>query len=219
MICPICKAKNHSYFNDLCENCKSKLQFFGKDSCYSCGGDLDGALAICSKCIRERKRSFIAATSVLPYQDFNRELIISFKSNNKPELAHFLAQIATKKLIAQNWEFDLVTVVPLHWSRLFKRKFNQSALLGELIAKNVQKSLKIKAIKRVKKGLVQKQLNSAERHKNLKNAFQANSKLVKGKRILLVDDVFTTGATLDNASIALKKAGATAVFVLTIARA
>ena len=91
--------------------------------------------------------------------------------------------------------------------------------LAELIARGMNKPFTAKAIKRIKRAKQQKQLNSVERHKNLKNAFKANPKIVKGQRVLIIDDIFTTGATLDNASIALKKAGAVVVYALSIARA
>jgi ComF family protein len=107
----------------------------------------------------------------------------------------------------------------LHWLKEYQRGFNQSELLARLIAQNLNKNFSNSALKRPKKAQQQKQLNSVERHKNLKNAFKANSKIVADKKILLIDDVFTTGATLDNAAIILKKAGATAVYVLTIGRA
>ena len=217
--CPICGGKNHSSYNRPCRECRRKIKFISDNYCYSCGGELDGALAICSKCLREKKRQFLQAVSLLPYQQFNRELILSFKNGGKIELATFFARLAVSKLKRLEIDFDIVLAVPLHWSKKQRRGYNQSEFLAELIAEGMRKPFALRAIKRVKKGKQQKQLNSVERHKNLKNAFLADPKIVKGKKVLLIDDIFTTGATVDNVSIALKKAGAIAITVMTIARA
>ena len=127
--------------------------------------------------------------------------------------------MAVNKLKRVGCDFDIVLAVPLHWSKKQRRGYNQSEFLAELIAKSMKKPFESKAVKRVKKGKQQKQLNSIERHKNLKNAFVADSKILQGKKVLLIDDIFTTGATVDNVSISLKKSGAIAIYVLTIARA
>ena len=217
--CPICGNKNHSFYNRPCNNCRKKMNFIPDNFCYGCGGELDGALAICSKCLKEKKRNFLKAISIMPYQQFNRELILSYKHGKKIELARFFAHHAANKLRRLDIEFDLVVAIPLHWVKKHQRGFNQSEILAQLIAQNLDKEFSNSALKRPKKAQQQKQLNSVERHKNLRNAFKANSKIVSDKTILLVDDVFTTGATVDNAARILKKSGATTVYVLTIARA
>ncbi len=217
--CPVCGEKNHSCFNRLCKNCRSKLKFVPQNSCYSCGGELDGALALCTKCLKEKKRAYLRGITLMPYGEFNRELILSYKQGGKTELARFFARLMANKIRRENLDFDIICAVPLHWTKKFSRGFNQSELLAELIAKNLNKIFEPKAITRIKKGLAQKELKSSDRHKNLRGAFRADPNKVKGKKVLLVDDIFTTGATLDNTAIALKKAGASLVYVISIGRA
>lgn len=217
--CPQCGKKNHSYYNSLCHNCRKELNFISSNYCYSCGGELDGALAICSKCLKEKKRTFLHAISIFPYQKFNRELLLSYKNGGKIELSRFFAKTAANKLKRINLDFDLIIPIPLHWTKQLQRGYNQSEFLAELIAAKLNKPCVKKGLKRVKRARQQKQLNSLERHQNLRNAFLADSKIVASQKVLLIDDIFTTGATLENASSALKKAGASVVYVLTIARA
>ena len=111
--------------------------------------------------------------------------------------------------------------MPLHKNRLKSRKFNQSILLAKEIEKKFNKKLYHNLIIRTKNTVTQASLKSKERSKNLKNAFAFNQKysaLIKDKKILLIDDVMTTGATLENCAKVLKKSGAKEVIVVVVAK-
>ena len=115
---------------------------------------------------------------------------------------------------------DLIVAVPMHWKRKLSRKYNQADVLAKILSKKTKIPYHSNIL--VRSQYTQKQENKSfkERNKNVKNAFKIkNKKLVKGKRILLIDDVFTTGATVSNCAKTLKKEGAKAVYVLTIAKA
>lgn len=221
LACPACNTGNGCGINDLCADCRAKLLFFGNNVCYCCGGELDGVLSCCTKCMKEGKRPFIEAASVFVYSGFGRDLILKYKSEHILAFARIFSKMAAERLKSnyQHWEFDMIVPVPLHWSRKFSRTFNQSELLVSFLGKELAVPVRTNALVRVKRTKSQKFLSGAERHKNLRGAFKANPSVMKNQRILLVDDVFTTGATLSCAAEALLDGGAKHVYVLSIARA
>ena len=114
---------------------------------------------------------------------------------------------------------DIIIPVPLHWRRKLKRMYNQADVLGELLAKKLNKSYRSNLLIRRKNTHTQENKTLQERLKNVRNAFQINKHLViEGKSILIIDDVLTTGATMNACAKELKKNGAKAVYVLTIAQ-
>jgi ComF family protein len=113
-------------------------------------------------------------------------------------------------------KFSLVTCVPLHKSRLKERGYNQAALIGERIAKYMQIPFDEKLLKRIKKTKVQSGLVRSERVKNIKGAFELVGE-IRGKRVLLVDDVWTTGSTMRECSRVIKINGANEVWGLVLA--
>jgi ComF family protein len=122
------------------------------------------------------------------------------------------------------WRFaalpaDLIVPVPLHAARQRERGYNQSALLAMPLSRVSNLPVAEPALERVKVTTPQVTLNAVERKANVRAAFEARSDLVRGRRVLLVDDVCTTGATLESSSIALRQAGAASVWALTLARA
>lgn len=112
---------------------------------------------------------------------------------------------------------DAVIALPLHRSRLREREFNQSEELAKFIAEDFTKPLSSNALEKIKNTKSQTELKDFERFKNIKGSFKANKEAVQGKNILLIDDVLTTGATVSEASYALKESGANKVIVLTLA--
>jgi ComF family protein len=115
---------------------------------------------------------------------------------------------------------DLVLPVPLHKKRLREREFNQSALLGKHVARHLGAPLSVHSLDRNRHTMPQVGLNSRERRKNIRNAFTVTDiDGIRGKRVMLVDDVYTTGATARECSRVLKKAGVEEVFVITLTHA
>jgi ComF family protein len=145
----------------------------------------------------------------------------SLKYGDRTDLAPWMARWmlrAGSELVA---EADVVLPVPLHWRRFFTRRFNQSAELARTIATLSGKAFHPTAIRRVKITRQQVGLGVTERQDNVRAAFRVPPEheiAVRGRRILLVDDVYTTGATVTSATKALKRTGAAAVDVLTFAR-
>ncbi len=144
------------------------------------------------------------------------------KYRDQTFLAKKFARILFDKVKNEIVDCDLIIAAPLHLKRLKKRKFNQAGLLAKEISKFSKQSKFIPDfLIRVKNTRPQIELRKKQREKNLKRAFLVNKKyreLVKGKKILLIDDVMTTGATVENCAKELKRRGAKEVLVLTIAK-
>ena len=115
-----------------------------------------------------------------------------------------------------SWQPDALIPVPLHKSRMRKRGFNQAALVAERMGERLGIPVEEKLLIRVKKTSPQKELNDSARRENLKNAFQLCGNDVKLKRVVLIDDIYTTGSTLDAAAAALLAAGVEKVYFLSI---
>jgi len=152
------------------------------------------------------------------FDDVSKEFVHAFKYGDRSEAGLFMARLmarAGRKVIA---EADIIIPVPLHWTRLWKRRFNQAAYLAQHIATSSGKPFDPFILKRVRATPQQVGLDAKERHKNMRKAFAVKLTAdVKGKSILLVDDVRTTGATISSCVEALKTAGAAKVHVLTFA--
>jgi len=176
--------------------------------------DEQGRCALC----RRGVRGFDAAYSFGFYEDALRELIHLFKYGRVQTLAAPLGRLLTRALpLDQN--FDVIVPMPLHWRKRWQRGFNQSELLAREIARRTHLPVR-KALRRVRYTNAQAGLTNAKRRENVSGAFRARkSPALAGRRVLLVDDVMTTGATAASGARALKLAGAKQVTLLTLARA
>ena len=209
----------------LCNECFSKITFISEPYCDCCGMPLSKTISdgskYCISCLEEKKRKLIRrARACVVYDGFSKKIILDFK---------FFDHIENKKLLV-NWmniagkdifknEIDLIIPVPLHYTRLLKRKYNQSAILATELAKLKNIEVNLKCLKKQKITIPQVQCSGRERKKNVKGSFCVTDfNAVKGKRIVLIDDVYTTGATILECAKVLKKAGAKSIDALTIAR-
>ena len=210
----------------LCAECWISAKFITAPLCSVCGVPYSfdpGADAVCGACSRERPL-FDRARAVLRYDDLGRRLVVAFKHGDRthgaPTFGRWLAR-AGGGLIA---EADLVAPVPLHRLRLLRRRFNQSAMLAQAICRSSaggKLQFAPDLLLRRRHTPSQAGLNAAQRRRNVRNAFIVNPRrtgVIEGRQVLLVDDVFTTGATVSECARILCRAGAAAVDVLTLAR-
>jgi len=161
--------------------------------------------------------NFDSAYSFGSYEGALRKLIHQFKYGKVESLAQPLARLLIRALPPDD-DFDVVIAMPMHWRKRWERGFNQADLLARPVARRYGHKLSSN-LRRKRYTKAQAGLSESERRTNLKNAFQVKRPgEIANKRILLVDDVFTTGATLRTAAAVLKAAGASRVTALTLAR-
>jgi ComF family protein len=207
----------------LCSSCWSKLDFIARPFCAMCGLPFEHDAqpdAICGICLAKKPR-YDRARAVFRYADDSRGMILSFKHADRTDAAlAFAAWMARagKELLG---EADVIAPVPLHYRRLVWRRYNQAALLALRLGELTQKPVAVDLLKRPRATASQQGLNARERKSNVAGAISANPArlaTIRNKRVLLIDDVLTTGATVGACARALRKAGAAGVDVLTLAR-
>lgn len=196
-----------------------ELKFLADPLCMRCGfplpeGATDGDR--CGACL-SRSPAYASARAALAYDDHSRRLILDLKRGGRrdglPVFARWMSASGADALAKS----DFIAPAPMHWTRLAVRSFNQAAWLAQAVAKASGKPWKPGALRRVKRRKSQAGLSASERRRNIGGAIKASSRY-EGKTILVVDDVFTTGATLEACARALRKAGAAEVHALTLAR-
>ena len=207
MFCPDCLAQIELVVGPLCPGC-------GRQFPKAAGGD-----HYCGLCLADHYQ-FERARAVAIYAEPFSHVIHGFKYQGKTHgLASFQAMLKMLPEPAISEPPELIMPVPLHDRKLRQRGFNQAALLARAFFPQARRRIKTDLLLRQVNTGPQTSLSGKARRQNLKNAFAVrNPELVRGKRVLLVDDVFTTGTTVNECARVLKKAGALRVEVLTLAR-
>ena len=211
--------------NGLCPKCFNEITFISEPYCHKCGHPFSeikkGQKLLCAPCAKNKNREYFRYNrSAIIYNEESKNMILGLKFMDKTENAQIMASwmfIAGKDI----WESgaEIIIPVPLHYSRLLKRRYNQSALLAKELNKLCKLPVDYDSLVRHKKTRPQVEFSGHERIKNVKGAFSVKTpEKIKNKRIILIDDVLTTGSTLKECAIALKKAGAKSVDTLTIAK-
>jgi len=221
--CLVCGVvRDHDMGLDtMCPACLEKIKIRRRGFCPGCAKIYTLEQASPYYCLDCRTRPFPWSGLGFfgPYQDRLRELILCFKFNGDLGLGRVLGN-----MLVQAGDYhggikaDMVIPVPMHESKLKKRGFNQSLELARIFSASTGRKLQPRAMAKKKPTAAQSSLNRKERMKELKGAFEADSGVVRGQSILLVDDIYTTGSTLEECTKTLIKAGASRVQVLFLAR-
>lgn len=202
----------------LCRKCAADVPFFPKDVCPHCGGESDRA-GFCSICLKPF--SFDSAVSVFPYERVRRAIRL-FKYEGGKDIGIGLGEMMAEYLLKEQTELleraDVMVSVPLHPKKEKYRGFNQTHILCERISEKTGLVFEKQALERKRETVAQSELNPEERKMNLKDAFGMKMDLT-GKRVLLVDDIFTTGTTCNECAKELYRAGAEEVTVFTLSAA
>jgi ComF family protein len=222
-VCTICGA-NVDRSEYLCEACDAKAARIVPPFCEICSEPFPGAITdvfTCANC-GNRKLYFETAVAVYRSRGIVRRVIHDFKYNRQLHLRHVISRWladALDDIRLRGRRFDALVPVPLHPARQRERGFNQAELLAELVS--VRLSMQSKPIlKRIRYTKTQTAFDRAERMENLRDAFRLRKNMdVRGYRVLLIDDVLTTGSTLSECARVLKTAGAVSVHAATAARA
>lgn len=215
--CLIC---DRDVFNNpycICKNCFDALPFMTERVCLHCGDPLVSDGDYCKRC-KGKKFIFDRAFAPFIYKNEIRSLIFDLKYNNKKYIAKYLAKFMADIIIKNKIYVDTIIPVPLCDKRLKSRGYNQSELLAKEISNMLNISLNTESLKRVKETPTQTKLDFIDRQMNMKDAFKVyKPKLIKDKAVLLIDDIYTTGATILECSKVLRKAGVKAIYCLTCA--
>ena len=200
----------------FCPDCSKYVEYNNGKTCKRCGVGIDGEEEYCGNCAYD-KIYFDRAYSVFNYEGAVQQAILSMKFNNLASYAKVFAKYLVFMAQKVNLEYDLVTFAPMSKKSLRKRRYNQAQELAKRFCSLLnQDDLLVEAIVKNKETEAQERLSKTERKTNLIGAYDINAE-VKGKRVLVIDDVKTTGATLNECAKVLKRAGATAVYGLTVA--
>lgn len=220
-LCVACREPVHG--DGVCAACWSKLSFIAPPFCERLGIPFvyDPGPGILSMEAIADPPAYQRARAAVRFDEVARTLVHGLKYHDRTDLAptmgRWMARAGTELLA----DADLIMPVPLHWRRGWARRYNQSGALATVISRGSGVRLAANVLKRVRPTLQQTGLSRTERTRNVQGAFQVAAERrgeVKGRRVLIVDDVLTTGATLDACARALLRAGATNVDVLVFAR-
>ena len=217
--CFLCNDEVGDSEFSLCEKCEKTLPW-NKNFCLKCGTPVHSLANYCLSC-KNYKRYFKYAKSPLIYKDKIAFAIKQFKYDNKKYLAKYFAkflELEYRNIKMQDKDIDYIIPVPIHENKIKSRGYNQSNLLAEQLSKMINIPVLDNVLLRIKETKSQTKLSFAERQENLESAFKVlNKSKIKGKSILLIDDVLTTGSTASHCSKCLLEAKAKEVVVLTIA--
>ncbi len=223
--CIICGENVDSDEPPACRNCIEKIEFLCEPLCSKCGFPIrewNNSLLSCTDC-PNGDIHFDKARSLVSYSDENvRTLIHGLKYEFQTSLAVPLGELMLKGFDRYygNFSYDAIVPVPLHRSRLREREFNQSSLISAQLAKSKNIPLREDLVIRKKRTVPQVKLEPQKRRTNLLNVFEiGTAEFSKNSRILIVDDVYTTGSTVNELCGVLKRAGVKTADVLTLARA
>jgi len=201
----------------FCPECQEATTIIGDEHCECCGRPLKPA-GLCGPC-QKRRPAFTQARGWGIHEGRLRDAIHNLKYRRDVGLGEVLSRQMIEVLSHLDWDLDIVLPVPLAPNRLRERGYNQSALLARPIALRLGLPYRPNLVRRVRETRSQVGLSRPERYQNVAGAFKADPDQVSGMSVLLVDDVTTTGATLEAVVEALRQAGAKEVYAITLARA
>ena len=216
--CPVCSGIVVPRGRLICPDCLKKLSFVKSPVCKKCGKEiLNETAEYCFDCTRHR-HSFEYGTALFNYDDILKKSMAAVKYKNKREYLDFYGEAALyfcgDRLKAMG--ADVLVPVPVHPSRLRSRGFNQAEVLAQRMAERLSLPVCTDILKRDKKTEPQKGLTPQERLKNLEKAFTAAPVPERIKSVILVDDIYTTGSTIEACTRVLKQAGVKKVYFFTV---
>ena len=217
--CPVCQDIVLPKGRRICPLCEDRPQFIKDPVCMKCGREIGDTEELCGNC-RAHARIFERGFSLMRYDGIGQESIRNFKENGRQEYAVWYAEELVKRRgeVLRALQADAAVPVPLHPNRLRKRGYNQALVLAEELGKRLEIPV-MDVLRRTKDTGRQKKLGPEGRRRNLASSIVCGALPDEISRIILVDDVFTTGSTTNTCSEALLEAGASAVYVVTVCMA
>lgn len=215
--CPICDDLMEPG-QEICIWCRREVQTVTEPVCKRCGKQLgDDRREYCSDCAR-KNHTYRQGKAVFVYRGSIRQSMYRFKYSNRREYAAFYAKEAAKRY--RTWvekkKIEVIVPIPMYPGKKRRRGYNQAEVFARALGRELGIPVERGLVKRVKDTVPQKELNDKERRHNLKNAFQLASDIVKYRQILLVDDIYTTGSTMDAVAEVLLSGGAERIYYICI---
>jgi len=212
--CPICEDIVMPKGELVCPECVIRLPYVKEPRCYRCGKELrDERTEYCYDCSRHTMY-YEKGVSLFRYNSVMRRAMDGFKYKNKRQYADFftaeLVRVFGEEMKA--WEVDAIIPIPVHKSRRRVRGYNQAELLAEPISRYLQVPMNTELLVRSQKTKPQSKLDDKERRKNVEEAFKIRESVVQLRKVILVDDIYTTGSTINACARLLREAGAEKVY-------
>ncbi len=204
--------------SDICRSCKTEVQIIGDPYCMKCGKMLEQEEAEWCRDCQLHPHVFERGRSLFLYEGRVKKSLYLFKYGGRKEYAKAYAALAKQWLgeYIRKIQPQALVPVPLHRKRYRVRGYNQSEVFAKELGRRMGIPVASKLVQRVKNTLPQKELALQERQNNLKKAFKISENDVKLDTIIIIDDIYTTGSTMDALSAALKESGVRSVYFLTI---
>lgn len=215
--CPVCDDIVPVGEGLVCDGCRTKIRYISVPRCRKCSKQiLNPDEMLCEDCKR-RKHAYDFGYALYDYQSMKNS-IYRFKYRNRCEYADFYAQDICKKLsdVIKVMDADSIIPIPLHADKLNSRGYNQAQLIAEGISKIIKIPVYDSIVTRIRKTVPQKELDIAGRQNNLKKAFNIAPDVVELNKTILIDDIYTTGSTIDSVALELKRHGVGTVFFITL---
>lgn len=216
--CPVCDGILFPGKTKICAECRSKIIYIKEPTCRKCGKPLKCAEEeYCPDCL-EKKHYYKEGAALFSYPPIKQSLY-RFKYSGRQEYADFYAEEIVRFMSEKiaGWNAQALIPVPLHKKRNRVRGYNQAEVLAEAISKRTGIPVCAHTVKRIRNTVPQKQLDETERQNNLKRAFKFYQNDVKLDTIIIIDDIYTTGSTINALAFACRNAGIKNIYFLTIA--
>ena len=202
----------------VCEVCRGKLEYIGEPRCSRCGKPIRyNEQELCYDCT-DKKRYFETGRSLWLHRDMVSDALYRFKYHYRSADAEYYGEELARQYGSQirRWQIEQIIPVPLHSRRYRSRGFNQAEKIAETLGAVMGISVSKKAVCRQRATIPQKELSSSERRRNLQGAFRVARNARLQDHVLVIDDIYTTGSTIDEMAKVLKKSGVRKVYFLTI---
>lgn len=220
--CPICEEILQKE-QEICESCRKKLEYIREPKCKKCGKPFETddeeqtIREYCADCGKGR-HSYDSGMAVFRYGEDIRESISRFKYHNRRTYADFYGQEMARKYgqKIKTLGIQVLIPVPISKRKMVRRGYNQAGLIAKVLGETLNIPVDSEILIRDRDTTPQKELSNEERRKNLNNAFKMMRSAVKYKKVLLVDDIYTTGSTIDACAETLKRSGAGEIYFISL---
>lgn len=210
-------VRNSAFRPDICHDCFMKIKIIKPPICMKCGKPVAAdEKELCRDC-STKNFLFKRGVAAFSYSAAMKSSMYAFKYNNRREYGKYYAEVIEDRFYntVKSWNCEVLIPVPLHKSKYLRRGYNQAEVLAAALSRCFNLPVDSNILIRTRNTRPQKELSDSERRNNIENAFQTRTNSLKYKKIILVDDIYTTGTTINECAGALKHSGAEEVYFIT----